>query len=153
MSLVLRLLFLGFISFSTFTYADPPSDPKKEEDTHEFFGRHLIASYSGCDQKALTDLDALVNTMLEAAKSSGATILQSVKHIFSPDGLTMVILLGESHASIHTYPEYGSCFVDLFTCGSHCSSEKFDRALQEYLKPSQVNSRILIRHQGIEDTE
>ena len=57
----------------------------------------------------------------------------------------MVLLLSESHASIHTYPEYNSCFVDLFTCGQKCSAEKFDMYLREYLKPKQTDSRIQVR--------
>jgi S-adenosylmethionine/arginine decarboxylase-like enzyme len=63
--------------------------------------------------------------------------------------LTMVFLLSESHASIHTYPEHGACFVDLFTCGNKCSGEKFDQALREYLKPAHVTARVLIRDEGI----
>ena len=65
----------------------------------------------------------------------------------------MVILLSESHASIHTYPEFNACFVDLFTCGEKCSSEYFDQALQSYLKPKLVNGRTLIRTHEITDKQ
>lgn len=125
-------------------------DPDQTEAVHEFFGKHLIASYSGCDRNALTDLPGLIKAMNDAVAESGATILSQNQYIFHPDGLTMVFLLSESHASIHTYPEYGACFVDLFTCGSKCSAEKFDAALRAYLHPTQVSQRTLIRHQGIE---
>jgi S-adenosylmethionine decarboxylase len=118
---------------------------------HEFKGTHLIASYCGCDQEALTDLDSLVSAMHHAVASAGAIILKSVEHVFPPYGLTMVILLSESHASIHTYPEYGACFVDLFTCGNNCSAEKFDVALREYLNPKEVNARLLVRHRSTDD--
>ena len=118
---------------------------------HDFFGKHLIISYSECDRKALGDLQSLIAVMNEAVQASGATILQSAQHIFEPNGLTMVFLLSESHASIHTYPEYGACFVDLFTCGNNCSSEAFDKVLTAYLQPKQVSKRILIRHHDMED--
>jgi S-adenosylmethionine decarboxylase len=122
-----------------------------DETIHNFVGHHFIASYMGCDSKALTDLDNLEKALEEAARASGAQILSSLKHVFPPDGLTMVILLSESHASIHTYPEYGACFVDLFTCGHTCDSKPFELALETYLKPEFINKRLLLRHSDIQD--
>jgi S-adenosylmethionine decarboxylase len=60
----------------------------------------------------------------------------------------MALLLSESHAAIHTYPEHNACFVDLFTCGDHCHNEPFDRVLREYLKPGAVQSKVLIRDEA-----
>src|ERR1700676_4084295 len=85
-----------------------------------FQGRHLIASYTGCSLSAMRDVDGLTDALHAAVAASGATLLQSVRHIFPPDGMTALVLLSESHASIHTYPEHRSCFVDIFTCGSSC---------------------------------
>lgn len=120
-------------------------------DDYQFLGKHFIASYSGCDAAALKDVGRLEEVMFEALAQTGATTLDSVKHIFFPDGLTMVVLLGESHASIHTYPEHRSCFVDLFTCGDHCHCEYFDQHLRNYLHPATVNRKVMIRHENIED--
>ena len=121
------------------------------ETEYQFKGNHFLASYMKCDHDALIDLPALREAMLSAAEKSGATVLDSVKYEFTGDGFTMVILLSESHASIHTYPEVDACFVDLFTCGDNCSSENFDDALRAYLKPEKVSSRNLIRAAEIED--
>lgn len=121
------------------------------EPEHKFMGRHLIVSYFGCDDRAIRDIPGLNNAMKEAVRASGATLLKSAGHVFPPDGMTSVFLLSESHASIHTYPEFGSCFVDLFTCGSACSAEKFDAALRGFLKPQEVHSRVLLRHRGIQE--
>lgn len=111
-------------------------------ETFEFTGSHFTASYKECDHKALTDIAVLKEKMLEAASASGAKVLGLSDYVFEPDGYTMVILLSESHASIHTYPEFNACFVDLFTCGHSCSSEKFDAVLREYLKPAQVTQEL-----------
>ncbi len=116
---------------------------------HEFCGRHLLASYSGCDPKALRDVDGLRAAMDKAVKASGATALKSAEQVFLPHGLTLVILLSESHASIHTYPEHNACFVDLFTCGRSCSAEQFDAVMQNYLRPAGVHRQIVLRDQGI----
>ncbi len=122
-----------------------------EDDIHHFRGVHLFATYSECDHEALVNLEALKAHMEKAVNASGATILDQCVYEFSPDALTMVFLLSESHASIHTYPEYGACFVDLFTCGYKTSAEAFDAVLQDYLKPKQVTSKSFVRHHGIEE--
>ncbi len=112
---------------------------------HEFIGHHFVASYMGCNQEALTDLKGLEAALADAVNASGAKILSSLKHVFPPNGLTMVFLLSESHASIHTYPEYGACFIDLFTCGNSCDASKFEAVLFDYLRPSQFNKQLLLR--------
>ena len=123
------------------------------EESHEFFGKHFLASYSGCDFEAISNIDELLQTMDEAVESTGATILNRAYHIFPPSGITIAYLLSESHATIHTYPEFNACFVDLFTCGDQCTSENFDTILRDYLRASEVDKKLLIRHKGIEETQ
>lgn len=118
---------------------------------YTFRGKHFVASYMECDVKSLVDLEQLVNAMDGAVKASGATILDKTSYVFSPNGLTLVYLLSESHASLHTYPEHGACFVDLFTCGNSCSAEKFDEAMRQYLQPKRVNARLFLRDESIEE--
>ncbi len=89
--------------------------------------------------------------MHAAVKASGATLLNSVEHIFPPDGMTAVVLLSESHASIHTYPEHRSCFVDIFTCGTTCKVEAFDAVLRSFLRPRKHSRRIIGRHEEMVD--
>ncbi len=112
---------------------------------HEFYGRHLLASYMGCAVEALADRAGLRRAVHEAAAESGATVLGAVEHVFPEGGYSLVLLLSESHASIHTYPEHGACFVDLFTCGRTCSAERFDRVLRARLRPKQTDSQIICR--------
>lgn len=113
---------------------------------YQFVGRHLILSYLDCDQEALLDEERLKEVMHEAAKASKVTILSSSHHHFSPSGMTQVLLLSESHSSIHTYPEFRSCFVDLFTCGLSFDMQKFEEVLSSYLKPSQTIAKFLLRN-------
>lgn len=119
-------------------------------DEFEFFGRHLLASYMGCHAAALADRAGLLAAMKSAVAASGATLLNSIEHSFTPSGMTAVMLLSESHASIHTYPEHQACFVDLFTCGRGCNAERFDAVLRQYLRPSGVRRQIVTRHGDIE---
>ena len=130
----------------SFGFCNAPDDQ-----VHEFAGKHFFGSYTNCDKQALADVQGMLNAMDLAVEASGATILDRTHYVFPPNGLTVVYLLSESHASIHTYPEYGACFVDLFTCGDTCSSVGFDRILREYLKPASVSSRLFLRHDGVDE--
>jgi S-adenosylmethionine decarboxylase len=121
------------------------------EEVYEFEGKHFVASYLECDPEAIRNVDALIAAMDQAVEASGATILNKTSHLFPPHGLTIVYLLSESHASLHTYPEFNACFVDLFTCGDHCKAEEFDRIFRAYLQPKEVNARLFGRHQSIEE--
>lgn len=124
--------------------------------TYQFVGVHFCASYSGCKTK-MTNLDELKIAMKLAVEASGATILGQIDHVFGNDptshGYTSAFILSESHATIHTYPEHGACFVDLFTCGDHCSHERFDKALREYLQPTDISYQVLRRDSGIKILE
>jgi S-adenosylmethionine decarboxylase proenzyme len=80
-----------------------------------------------------------------AARAAGAVVLERTMHSFSPEGFTAMVLLSESHATIHTYPEHRTCFVDLFTCGLRCRAERFDSVLREWLSPASVVHRVFLR--------
>lgn len=123
------------------------------DDSYQFRGVHFLVSYCDCDLEALGDVEKLSAAMNSAVELCGATILESSSWVFPPNGLTMVFLLSESHASIHTYPEHGACFVDLFTCGEKCSAEKFDAAMRAYLKPKVVSKRTMIRNEEIQEKD
>lgn len=106
-----------------------------EEPQYQFVGRHFVAQYYDCDPVALNNIKGLSTAMQQATIASGAQLLKSVDYAFEPCGFTLVLLLAESHASIHTYPEHKACFIDFFTCGTRCSAEKFDACLRSYLHP------------------
>ncbi len=118
---------------------------------YQFAGKHFLGSYIDCDREALSDVEGVLEAMDKAVQASGAAVLSQTHYVFPPNGITIVYALSESHASIHTYPEHGSCFVDLFTCGDHCSSKRFHEALSAYLKPNKIDARLLIRTETIEE--
>ena len=103
-------------NMSTVRQRTSESQSNSSDRQFAFSGRHLLASYSGCDRSALIDVERATAAFHAAIRASGATLLRSAEHTFPPHGFTAVALLSESHASIHTYPEHDGCFVDLFTC-------------------------------------
>ncbi|MEM6425917.1 MAG: polyamine aminopropyltransferase [Cyanobacteria bacterium P01_D01_bin.128] len=80
-------------------------------------GRHILVEFHGCSAEILNDVPLIERSMIEAAQESGATLINSVFHHFSPFGVSGVIVIQESHLAIHTWPEYRYAAVDLFTCG------------------------------------
>lgn len=116
---------------------------------YDFAGCHLVASYLSCDSASLLNAEKLLETMHLAITNCGATLLNSQCHVFENGGITAVMLLSESHASIHTYPEHAACFVDIFTCGTACDPRIFDETLRAYLSPAKVASQTIIRDRTI----
>ena len=86
----------------------------------------------------LDDLPALVELVRRAATATGATVLEVVSHRFAPQGVTVLALLAESHASLHTYPERGGAFWDCFTCGPTCDPSRSVTLLAEALRPASL---------------
>lgn len=81
-------------------------------------GQHLLADLCGVAPDLLTDPATLEQLLIAAAKAAGATVLSSHFHHFgSSQGVTGVVLLAESHISIHTWPESGFAALDIFMCG------------------------------------
>lgn len=96
-------------------------------------GRHLLVELHECDKEALNDLASLRKLMIDAAVASGAVVLGDSFHRFSPQGVSGVVIIAESHLSVHTWPEYGYAAVDVFTCGTSVRPEKAAEALVEKL--------------------
>jgi S-adenosylmethionine decarboxylase len=83
----------------------------------KILGRHLIAELSDCNSKTLDNLELLEQYLEEAVRLSGATIVRSVFHRYNPQGVSGVVVIAESHLSVHTWPEYAYAAVDFFACG------------------------------------
>ncbi len=79
-------------------------------------GLHVLMEFSECSPGILNDLECLELEVNQAAKIANATLIKSVFHQFSPQGVTGVVVVAESHLAIHTWPEHGYAAVDFFTC-------------------------------------
>src|SRR5438132_697859 len=86
-------------------------------------GRHLLLEMFDCDPDAINSLEAVKGALIEAAKRAQATIVDVVFHEFNPFGISGVVVIAESHLSIHTWPEYRYAAVDIFSCGDALQPE------------------------------
>lgn len=81
-------------------------------------GNHGLLDLYGCDEAILKDEGRLKTALVAAAQAAEATILTEHFHTFSgAGGVTGVLLLAESHISIHTWPEHRFAAIDAFICG------------------------------------
>lgn len=114
------------------------------DSSFSFRGKHIFAQFYGVRKNLLNDQHALIKIMRHAVETTGATILNEASHLFSPEGVTAVYLLSESHASIHTYPSHCAAFIDIFTCGS-CEPNFAIRELKKALKPARIELSSRLR--------
>jgi S-adenosylmethionine decarboxylase len=116
---------------------DEQKDYFVEKDGVKFAGTHLLIDLWGATN--LADPELIDRALREAAETAGATILHSHFHHFSPNGgVSGVIVLAESHISIHTWPERNFAAVDIFMCGA-CDPYKTIPLLKATFSPSFVN--------------
>ncbi len=80
-------------------------------------GKHILVEFFECDSRVLNDVAFIRKSMIEATEKCGATMVTENFHHFNPYGVSGVIIIAESHLTIHTWPEYKYAAVDLFTCG------------------------------------
>jgi S-adenosylmethionine decarboxylase len=112
---------------------------------YEARGTHLLLTLSGCRVDNLNDETFLRDLTDRAATATGATVLQIASQKFSPQGVTAIAVLAESHASLHTYPESAVVFWDCFTCGETCQPERSIELLVKALEPASVDQQMIAR--------
>jgi S-adenosylmethionine decarboxylase proenzyme len=115
-----------------------------EENTNSL-GRHILVEAWGCRNESLNDLPGIRRAMINAAEAAGATVLDVSFRRFAPQGVSGVVIISESHLTIHTWPEYGYAAIDLFTCGDRAEPWKAFNVLSAFLGADQVSAMELRR--------
>lgn len=94
------------------------------EMSRKYLGFHTIIDFYDCNEEVLNDVNKVREIMLNALKMADIPFLEDKFHEFTPQGLTGVIFLRESHFSVHTWPEHRFAALDLFTCGENLDLSK-----------------------------
>ena len=108
-------------------------------------GKQLVLELFGCPATLLDDPEHVANSMLQAVERSGATMIQPFFHQFAPQGVSGVVIISESHFTIHTWPEYGYAAVDVFTCGDDIDMDVAAGSLRESFTPQSMQKMLLSR--------
>lgn len=120
---------------ATFANAGSP------QETHSPTGCHVLLEFSGCPAESLADSAAIEAGMVRVTDESGATLVKTVFHPFSPQGVSGVLIIAESHVTIHTWPECGYAAFDIFTCGNRDVALQIRQGLIDWLQPEHVAER------------
>jgi S-adenosylmethionine decarboxylase len=110
----------------------------------------VLADLHGVSAEILRDGPAIESLLLQSARAAGAQILNSHFHSFGAGkGVTGVVLLAESHITIHTWPEFGFAAADIFMCGS-ADAERALAVLRDALQPASSEVRTIARGMALE---
>ncbi len=90
----------------------------------ETIGFHYVVEAAGCDPQILANADKIRQIFLEAAKVGNMEVKASYFFKFSPTGVSGMVIVAESHISVHTWPEKGYAALDVYTCGTKADPEK-----------------------------
>ncbi|MDI3279948.1 MAG: adenosylmethionine decarboxylase [Bacillota bacterium] len=103
-------------------------------------GRHILCEIYGCDPEVLNDRKAIERILVDAALVAGAEVREVAFHKFSPQGVSGVVVISESHLAIHTWPELGYAAVDVFTCGERVDPWDACNYITEHFKAQHVTA-------------
>jgi len=112
------------------------------------FGKHYLIDLHDCDPEIIKSVDPTREIVLRAAKECGATILDDNFHQFQPIGVSGVVLIAESHISVHTWPENGFAAADIFTCGEMKPQVAIDIMREGFrAKETTMKVKVVVRGQ------
>lgn len=112
------------------------------------FGRHVVADAWGLSFELLNDAELLQKYMAEIAETCRLTILSVQAYKFQPQGVTIIMLIAESHFSIHTYPEKEFAAIDCYTCGEAVDPHDVVTRFLAILNPDIFYVKKLVRGLG-----
>ena len=104
--------------------------------------KHLIGRVNGV---CIETIDQLEPLMEQIADECGLTVVSRAFHQFEPVGVTGVLVLSESHFSVHTYPENDSVYLDIFCCSETFDPEKAGRTILRVLEATSADWQVVVR--------
>jgi S-adenosylmethionine decarboxylase len=114
----------------------------------------VIGELYGCDPASLRDLEGIIETVRRAAREAGATIVGDFANKYDKgEGVSYILVVKESHLSVHTWPELGYAAVDIYTCGEHVDPWKAFDVIAESFNPKTVSVMEIKRGLMVKEAE
>ena len=108
-------------------------------------GTHVLAELFGVRKDKLAEVSVVRELMHEIMRDSGFSAVGETFHQFEPHGVTGIILLSESHFSIHTWPEKEMLAADIFSCSGRENALKALKLLKSRFEPKKIKQKIVER--------
>lgn len=115
------------------------------QDSAQTLGTHLLVELYGCNPDAIAHVREVEQTLVDSAHASNAHIVSHYFHAFEPHGVSGVVIIEESHYTIHTWPEHRYAAVDLFFCSETVDPQRAIEVLQERFQPERVEVIVVRR--------
>ena len=109
----------------------------KRTNSDLYLARHITLDYYDCNINIISNSTILEKTLIDSAKSIWATVVSSYFNNFEPQWVSWVVILSESHFTIHSWPEYWYIAVDMFVCWN-MQFEKWIELLTNVFKSKRV---------------
>jgi len=101
-------------------------------------GQEISCVMKGMEESVFLNKKLLIRLIETTLKKFKFKLLKTSFHVFQPNGLTLIILLAESHLAIHTYPEHNSLYFNLYSCRGPKDAELVFEEIKKKLKPREI---------------
>src|SRR3954463_9037610 len=108
-------------------------------------GEHMLLEYYGCDAVKLAHSDEVKEIVVNAVRQAHGTVVTNIFHNFSPHGVSGVVVIAESHVTIHTWPEHGYAAVDIFSCSERLDHGGIGREIAAALGAQKCSEQTVAR--------
>jgi S-adenosylmethionine decarboxylase proenzyme len=125
---------------------DSINDSMNDSTNSSFVGVHLLVNVYGVTN--IENLEWLTKgkpLLDEIVKNNYLNVVSETGHQFNPVGYSYAYVLSESHFTIHTYPEFSSCYIDIFCCNPSFNTDRAIRIIKQVYQTEQVRHHIIRR--------
>ena len=102
---------------------------------HEQVTLHQLSVVARGCRGDITDTELLTAVITDAAKASGLSVVDKAAHAFTPHGLSIALLLAQSHLVFSTWPENATAILDLTVCADRGAAVAVWQRISDHLLP------------------
>lgn len=108
-------------------------------------GQHLLLQLNECELSILEDKTKIRQALLNCAQITNSHVVAETFHNYNPHGITGVVVIQESHISIHTWPEYNAAVIDFFSCNLKADFVEVTKYLKRFFQAQSATSEVVER--------
>lgn len=114
------------------------------------FGPHITIDLKGCPKETLSDYNLHFNylkslpEMIDMTPITQPYVFPYAGLVPEDRGITGIVIIAESHISVHSFEEKGYCFIDIFSC-KNMDTEKAIQITLDMFKPESYEINMVKR--------